>query len=150
MNQTCKTMLEMQGRAHKWYSLMADQKQGGQLEHTYSISVRIRDVALRNCQKRWTIARSCERGSRISALAVRYDDDEVHFWRNQHSKPLTALIDLSPCKYLLSELQRRSLIFYITWNICTFVFIFIFILECWDTITFGADQVSRGTGFGNY
>ena len=36
---------------------MAEQKQGNQLEPTYSSSVRIRGVALRTCRKRWTIGR---------------------------------------------------------------------------------------------
>ena len=52
---------------------MAEQKQ---LESTYSSSVRIRDVALRTSQKRWTIGRSGERGSGISVLAARRDDDD--------------------------------------------------------------------------
>ena len=47
-----------------------------QLEHTYSSYVRIRDVALKTCQRRWTIGRSGERGSGISVLAVRHDDDD--------------------------------------------------------------------------
>ena len=55
---------------------MAEQKQDGQLEHTYSSSVRIRDVALKTCQRRWTIGRSGERGSGISVLAARHDDDD--------------------------------------------------------------------------
>ena len=42
---------------------MAKQKQDDQLEHTYSSYVRIRDVALKTCQKRWMIGRSGERGS---------------------------------------------------------------------------------------
>ena len=54
---------------------MAEQKQGDQLEPTYSSSVRIRDVALRTCQKRWTKGRGRERGSGISVLAARHDDD---------------------------------------------------------------------------
>ena len=41
---------------------------------TYSSSVRIRDVALGICQKRWTIGRSGEKGSGISVLAARHDD----------------------------------------------------------------------------
>ena len=44
-------------------------------QHTYSSYVRIRDVALKTCQRRWTIGRSGERGSGISVLAARYDDD---------------------------------------------------------------------------
>ena len=45
---------------------MAKQKQDDQLGHTYSSYVRIRDVALKTCQKRWMIGRSGERGSGIS------------------------------------------------------------------------------------
>ena len=55
---------------------MAEQKQGDQLEPTYSSSVRIRGVALRTCQKLWTIGRSGERGSGISVLMARQDDDD--------------------------------------------------------------------------
>ena len=55
---------------------MAKQNQDDLLEPTYRSSVRIRDVALRTCQKRWTIWRSDERGSGISALAARHDDDD--------------------------------------------------------------------------
>ena len=54
---------------------MAEQKVDCQLEHTYSSSVRIRDVALRTCQRRWTIGWSGERGSGISVLATWHDDD---------------------------------------------------------------------------
>ena len=55
---------------------MDEQKQDDQLEHTYSSYVRIRDVALKTCQRQWTIGKSGERGSRISVLAVRHDDDD--------------------------------------------------------------------------
>ena len=54
---------------------MARQKQDDQLEHTYSSYVRIRDVALKTCQRRWMIGRSSERGSGISVLAVPHDND---------------------------------------------------------------------------
>ena len=56
---------------------MAGQKQDDQLEHTFSSYVRIQDVALKTCQRRWTIGRSGERGSGISVLAARHDDDDV-------------------------------------------------------------------------
>ena len=59
-----------------WTPYMAGQKQDDQLEHTYSSYVRIRDVALKTCQRRWTIRRSGERGSGISVPVVRHDDDE--------------------------------------------------------------------------
>ena len=55
---------------------MAKQKQDDQLEHTYSSYVRIRDVALKTCQRRWMIGRSDERGSEISMLAAWHDDDD--------------------------------------------------------------------------
>ena len=55
---------------------MAEQKHDDQLEHTYSSYVRIRDVALKTCQRRWTIGRSGERGSGISVPAAWYDDDD--------------------------------------------------------------------------
>ena len=55
---------------------MAGQKQNDQLENTFSSYVRIRDVALKTCQRRWTIGRSVESGSGISLLAARHDDDD--------------------------------------------------------------------------
>ena len=42
---------------------MAGQKQDDQLKHSFSSYVRIRDVALKTYQRRWTIGRSGERGS---------------------------------------------------------------------------------------
>ena len=57
---------------------MAGQKQDDQHEHTFSSYVRIRDVALKACQKRLTIGKSGKRGSGISVLAARhYDDDDI-------------------------------------------------------------------------
>ena len=55
---------------------MAKQKQDDQLEHTYSSYVRIRDVALKTCQRQRMIGRSGERGPGISVLAVRHDDED--------------------------------------------------------------------------
>ena len=55
---------------------MAKQKQDDQLGHTYSSYVRIRDVTLKTCQKRWMIGRSGERGPGISVQATRHDDDD--------------------------------------------------------------------------
>ena len=56
---------------------MAEQKQYDQHEHTFSSYVRIRDVVLKTCQKRWTIGKSGKRGSGISVLAARHDDDDT-------------------------------------------------------------------------
>ena len=55
---------------------MVEQKQDDQLEHTSSSYVRIRDVPLKTCQRRWTIGRSGERGSGISVLTARHDNDD--------------------------------------------------------------------------
>ena len=41
-----------------WTPHMAGQKQDDQLKHRFSSYVRIRDVALKTCQRRWTIGRS--------------------------------------------------------------------------------------------
>ena len=51
-------------------------EKAGRPARTYSSSVRIRHVALKTCQRRWTIGRSGERGSGISVLAARHDDDD--------------------------------------------------------------------------
>ena len=64
-----------------WTAHMAEQKQDDQLEHTYSSYVRIRDVVLKSCQRRWTIGKSGERVSGISVLAARHDDDDDGFSR---------------------------------------------------------------------
>ena len=59
-----------------WTPTYGQQKQDDQLEHTYSSYVRIRDIALKTCQRRWMIGRSGERGSGISMLAAQHDDDD--------------------------------------------------------------------------
>ena len=55
---------------------MAVQKQDSQHEHTFNNYVRIRDVALKTCLRRCTIGKSGERGSGISVLPARHDDDD--------------------------------------------------------------------------
>ena len=45
-------------------------------EHTFSNYVRIRDVVQKTCLRRWTIGKSGERGSGISVLPARHDDDD--------------------------------------------------------------------------
>ena len=61
--------------------VMAAQKQDDQLERTFSSYVRIQDVVLKTYLGRWTIGRSGERGSGISVLPARYDDDdEMNEW----------------------------------------------------------------------
>ena len=60
---------------------MDEQNQNDQLEPTYISSVPIRDVALKTYQKRWTIENGGGRGSGISVLMMRHDDDEDDIFR---------------------------------------------------------------------
>ena len=56
---------------------MAKQKQEDQHEHTYSSCMRIRDVTLKTCQKRWMIGKMTREGQAgISVLPARHDDDD--------------------------------------------------------------------------
>ena len=55
---------------------MANQKQDDQLEHSYSNYVMIRDVILKTCRRWLMIGRRGERGSGISVLAARHDDND--------------------------------------------------------------------------
>ena len=57
---------------------MDEQRKDDQLEHTYSSSVPIWDVALKTCRKQWTIENGGERGSRISALMAWYGDIYIY------------------------------------------------------------------------
>ena len=56
---------------------MPEQKQGDQLELTYSSSVMIRDVTLKNLPEAMNDREDVdERGSGITMLAARHDDDD--------------------------------------------------------------------------
>ena len=55
---------------------MAVQKQDDQHEHTFSNYERIQDVVQKTSLRRWTIGKSGERGSGISVLPARHDDDD--------------------------------------------------------------------------
>ena len=55
------------------------QKQDDQHERTFSSYVRIQVVVLKTYLGRWTIGRSGERGSGISVLPARYDDDDDEY-----------------------------------------------------------------------
>ena len=64
---------------------MGVQRQDDLLEPTYNSSVLIRDVALMNCRKQWTIEKGGEKGSGISVLMVwpDDDDDDEYDWPDQ-------------------------------------------------------------------
>ena len=76
---------------------MAKQKQDDQLEHTFSSHERIRDVALKTDQRRWTTGRSGERASGVSVLAARHDDydDDNYIWPIDRTLSGTATPDQS-------------------------------------------------------
>ena len=57
---------------------MFEQRQDDQLEPTYNSSVPIQDVALKTYRKQWTIEKGSGRGSGISVLVERHDDDNFH------------------------------------------------------------------------
>ena len=65
---------------------MVEQKQGNQLEPTYSSSVRIRGVTLRTYRKQWMIGRGGERGSGISVLMAQHDDDDIYIYKDLDQK----------------------------------------------------------------
>ena len=87
---------------------MAEQKQENQLEHTYSSSVRIRDVALKTSQRWWTIRRSGERGSGLSVLAARHDTFlfNILFYR----RSLTSIWPINKTQFLPSSGHVHSTI----------------------------------------
>ena len=81
----------------------AAQKQDDQHERTFSSYVRIRVVVLKTYLGRWTIGRSGERGSGISMLPARYDDDDC----GTPSLSRSCAISAQYTKYLTVEKKRR-------------------------------------------
>ena len=62
-----------------WTPTYGRAKQDDQHEHIFSSYMGIRDVTLKIYQRRWTIGKSGERGSGISVLVARHDDDDDIF-----------------------------------------------------------------------
>ena len=78
---------------------MAEQKQDDQLEHTFSNYVRIWDVVQKTCRRRWMIGKSGERGSGISVLPARHDDDDWFSWHSScdcYNSSFNNWIDVEP------------------------------------------------------
>ena len=95
---------------------MAKQKQDDQLEYTYSSYVRIRDVDLKTCQKRWMIGRSGERGSGTSVRAARHDDIYIYIYIYIYIGKLE--INLIVWKYTNTKKQGvEKMILFIVWMI---------------------------------
>ena len=63
-----------------WTPHMTVQKQDDQYEHTFSNYMRIQDVVQKTCLRRWTIGKSGKRGSGISVLPARHDDDDIYLY----------------------------------------------------------------------
>ena len=95
MSKTCETLLEKQGRAHKWCTpvdpLPDEQEQDDQLEPIYNSSVLIQDVAWKTCRERWTIGTRGRWGSGKPVLAACHDDDDDIFFRAPGLKPYNDL-----------------------------------------------------------
>ena len=103
---------------------MANQKQDDQLEHSYSSYVMIRDVTLKTCRRRWMIGRRGERGSGISVLAARHDDDDDGFIMRSH--PLFSLVRVySNMLYL-----HWSLIFDTFLSLCVYKYVWVCVCLC--------------------
>ena len=83
---------------------IAVQKQDDQHEHAFSSYVRIRDVDLKTCLGRWMIGRSGERGSGISVLPARHDDDDAFFSFCRDFSPCF-LFDPKWCSHTVSNLS---------------------------------------------
>ena len=79
---------------------MVVQKQDDQHEYTFSNYVRIRDVVQKTCLGRWMIGRSGERGSGISVLPARHDDDDDNVSYDIELNKLTNSNCLTVCKKL--------------------------------------------------
>ena len=89
---------------------MANQKQDDQLEQTYSSYVMMRDVTLKTCQRRWMIGRCGERGSGISVLAARHDDEDDDTFPNGISPKVNVKAFL--LVYIVWQLHKNA-----TWNL---------------------------------
>ena len=66
-----------------WTPTHGRAKADDQLEHTFSNYVRIRDVVQKTSLRRWTIGKCGEKGSGISVLPARHDDNDTG--RRQYS-----------------------------------------------------------------
>ena len=96
---------------------MAAQKQDDQLEHTFSSYVRIQVVVRKTYLGRWTIGRSGERGSGISVLPARYDDDDDEMTTKIYSKRQIDTFTFS--KHVLDNLVRYRFIPVHFWSAAT-------------------------------
>ena len=104
-------------------SHMARQKQDDQLEHAYSSYVRIQDVALKTCQRRWTIGRSSERSVPV---AWHDDDDDIYIYELSNCACSTEFIYFPSISSLSSITRDRSSKLYPVW-MSIYIYIYIVI-----------------------
>ena len=128
-------------------SHMAELKQGDQLKPTYSSSVRIRDIALRTCQKWWTTERSGEKGSGISMLVPRQDDDDDGSNENEgvlHT-PQISLTKTSPSMDTVSIFQTSltELSTYVR-SLQKEIFCYLSLLMLWAIVNIYIDDILYG------
>ena len=119
---------------------MAEQKQDDQHEHTFSNYVRIQDVVQKTCQRRWTIGKSGERGSGISVLPARHDDDDdnfeyknlsiqLHFFSKFNLSNFCACVGLHNW-YLTTDYSTKTKIFFFIR--CTFLALNVVKSKIWN------------------
>ena len=98
---------------------MAVQKQDDQHEHTFSNYVRIQDVVQKTFLRRWTRGKSGERGSGVSVLPARHDDDDLiliiqfdinHYFTCKWSKIFLTSTNCCIC-IQLNDFKYRYLLF---------------------------------------
>ena len=128
---------------------MAGQKQDDQHEYTSSSYVRIRNVALKTCQRRWTIGKRGERGSGISMLVAQHgDDDDIYntslvlkkdpFLVMSHSRTLCQKQTRSNWKkgpsleVMMYGLLKAIIRFYTYHRIYIYIYIYIYIITMYD------------------
>ena len=87
---------------------MAVQKQDDQLELTYSNYVRTQDVSLKTCRRRWMIGRSGERGSGISVLVARHDDDNDEMTKTDLFQTIQFSMSINFC---LTQLNVKTVLY---------------------------------------
>ena len=101
---------------------MVKQKQDDQLEFTYSSYMKTQNVTLKTCRRRWMIGRGGERGSGISVLAARHEDDDIYIYMYISSSScraastdiyLSIYIYIYSCIYLSSVHIYMSVYFHI-------------------------------------
>ena len=96
---------------------MAGQKQDNQLEHTFSSYVRIRDVALKTSQRRWTIGKSGEMDNRACGTKWWHDDDDgiyIYIYMLIFIKKISTKKKLWNFIILMGTLYNHFYIFFVT------------------------------------